>query len=152
MDSELNMRPVNILIVEDNSAHSDLAVEALKETKMNVDIEVVDTGEKALEYLFKKGEYQKSKRPDLILLDLNLPGMNGRDVLLRIKNDSNLKCLPVVILSTSDAEHDVLSTYNKYANCYIKKPVDFDQFFKAMNQLIDYWFALAKLPMKECDA
>lgn len=152
MDSELNMKPFNILLVEDNPAHSDLAVEALKDAKMHVEVEVVGTGEIALEYLYKVNEYKNSIKPDLILLDLNLPGIDGRDVLIKIKNDPSLKCIPVVILTTSDAENDILSTYNKYANCYIKKPVNFDQFFNAIQQLTDFWFTLVKLPVKKCEA
>jgi len=151
MDSELNMKPCNILLVEDNPAHSDLAVEALRDSKIQVDVHVVNTGEKALEYLYNEGEYSNSIKPDLILLDLNLPGINGRDVLVKIKNETSLKCLPVVILTTSDAERDILSTYNQFASCYIKKPVDFDQFFRVMQQLTDFWFTIVKIPKKKCD-
>ena len=152
MDSELKMRPVKILLVEDNPAHSDLAVEALQDAKMHVDITVVDTGEKALAYLYKEKDYENEINPDLILLDLNLPGIDGREVLFRIKEDPHLKCLPVVILTTSEAEEDILSTYNHYANCYIKKPVNFDQFYNSIQQLTDFWFTLVKLPTNSCDA
>ncbi len=151
MDSELNMRPFNILLVEDNPAHSDLAVEALSDSKINVDVHVVNTGEKALKYLHNESEYKDSLKPDLILLDLNLPGISGRDVLFDIKNEPSLKCLPVVILTTSDAERDILSTYNHFASCYIKKPVDYDQFFRAMQQLIEFWFTLVKIPKRKCN-
>ncbi len=152
MDSELNMRPVNVLLVEDNPAHSELAVEALNDAKMHVELSVVDTGEKALQFLYREGEYNNATRPDLVLLDLNLPGIDGREVLMRIKNDPNLKCMPVVVLTTSDSEKDILATYNCHANCYIKKPVSFDQFYNAIQQLTDFWFALVKLPADECDA
>ncbi len=152
MDSELNMKPVNVLLVEDNPAHSDLAIEALNDAKMHVDINVVDTGEKAMQFLYREGEYNNAARPDLVLLDLNLPGIDGREVLFRIKNDPNLKCLPVVILTTSNSENDILISYNCHANCYIKKPVSFEQFYKAIHQLSDFWFALVKLPADECDA
>lgn len=152
MDSELNMKPVNILIVEDNPAHSDLAVEALRDAKKHIDIEVLDSGEKALEYLYKEGEYKNSISPDLILLDLNLPGIDGQEVLHKIKCDPQLKCLPVIILSTSDSEKDLISTYNLFANCYIRKPVDFEQFYNAIQRLIDFWFTDVKLPRGRCDA
>lgn len=151
MDSELNMRPRNILLVEDNPAHSDLAVEALRDSKIQVDVHVVNTGEKALDYLYNEGEYSNSIKPDLILLDLNLPGIDGKEVLVQIKNEPSLKCLPVVILTTSEAESDILSTYNQFASCYIKKPVDFDQFFRVMQQLTDFWFTIVKIPKKKCD-
>lgn len=152
MDSELNLRPVKILLVEDNPAHSDLAVEALKDAKMHVDVTVVDTGEKALAYLHNEYDYKNEHKPDLILLDLNLPGMDGREVLVRIKEDPHLKCLPVIILTTSDAEEDILSTYNHYANCYIKKPVNFDQFYNSIQQLTEFWFTLVKIPKAKCDS
>ncbi len=152
MDSELNMRTVKILLVEDNQAHSDLAVEALQDAKMHVDITVVDTGEKALAYLYKKDDYKNEYSPDLILLDLNLPGMDGQEVLARIKEDPKLKCLPVIILTTSDAEEDILSTYKHHANCYIKKPVNFDQFYNSIQKLTDFWFTLVKLPINDCGA
>ena len=152
MDSELNMKPCNILLVEDNPAHSDLAVEALRDAKIHVDVHVVNTGEKALEYLYKKGEYSSSIKPDLILLDLNLPGIDGKDVLVKIKSNPSLKCLPVVILTTSEAESDILSAYNQFASCYIKKPVDFDQFQQAIHKMTDFWFTLVKIPRTKCDA
>lgn len=152
MDSELNMRPVKILLVEDNPAHSDLAVEALKDAKMQVNVTVVDSGERALAYLYKKNIYKNEPNPDLILLDLNLPGIDGREVLAKIKEDPHLKCLPVIVLTTSDAEEDILSTYNHYANCYIKKPVNFDQFYNSIQQLTEFWFTLVKIPKANCDA
>ena len=151
MDSEINMRPVNILLVEDNPAHSDLAVEAFKDAKMQVNVTVVDSGERALAYLYKKNIYKNEPNPDLILLDLNLPGIDGREVLTKIKQDPLLKYLPVIILTTSDAEEDILSTYNHYANCYIKKPVNFDQFYNSIQQLTEFWFTLVKIPKDNCN-
>ena len=121
-------------------------------SKIHVDVHVVNTGEKALDYLYNEGEYSNSIKPDLILLDLNLPGIDGKEVLVQIKNEPSLKCLPVVILTTSEAESDILSTYNQFASCYIKKPVDFDEFFSAIQQLTEFWFTLVRLPAEKCDA
>lgn len=152
MDTETQMKSANILLVEDNPAHAYLAIEAFKDTTIRVNLDVVDTGEDALKYLHQEDEYSNKERPDLILLDLNLPGIDGREVLVKIKQDKALKCLPVVILTTSESENDLLVSYNHHANCYIKKPVDFDQFHDSLNQLTEFWFALAKTPTEECNA
>ena len=151
-DTNLNFSPVNILLIEDNQADADLAIEALKEAKVTVSLDVVDNGEDALHYLRKENQYANSSTPDLILLDLNLPGIDGREVLEIIKSNAELKCIPVVILTTSDAEKDMLRTYNSHANCYIKKPVDFDQFQDTIKQLTDFWFTLVKIPKGRCNA
>ncbi len=150
MDSLIEPKPVNILLVEDNKADAELAAEALKDAKVNVVLNIVDDGEKALKYLFKKGEYKNSQRPDVILLDLNIPRVDGREVLATIKGDPTLKCLPVIILTTSESEQDIASMYSQHANCYIKKPVDFDQFYSAVCQVTDFWFNLVKLPPQDC--
>lgn len=150
MTTLIQAKPVSVLLVEDNQADADLAVEALKDAKVKIDLNIVDDGEKALNYLYQRGDYQEAVRPDLILLDLNLPRVDGREVLATIKSDSALKCLPVVILTTSDSEADVAMTYSHHANCYIKKPVDFDQFHKAIREVTDFWFTLVKLPLETC--
>ncbi|QMU60921.1 MAG: response regulator [Gammaproteobacteria bacterium] len=151
-ESEISYPTVKILLVEDNQAHADLAIEALKAAKVRVLLSVVETGEEALEYLHKENDFSNATKPDLILLDLNLPGIDGREVLEVIKTDPSLKCIPVIILTTSDAEKDMLRTYNAHANCYIKKPVDFDQFQQAIHKMTDFWFTLVKIPQTKCDA
>jgi chemotaxis family two-component system response regulator Rcp1 len=147
-----NAITVNILLVEDNQADADLAIEALKDAKVTVDLSVVDDGEKAINYLYQKGEYAQATRPDLILLDLNLPKLDGREVLAKIKSDPALMCLPVVVLTTSDSEQDVAKMYSQHANCYIKKPVDFDQFYNAITEVTDFWFNVVKLPPLNCSS
>ena len=145
------MSPVKILLVEDNEAHADLAKEALKDAKVTVHLSVVETGEEALQYLRNEDVYENASKPDLILLDLNLPGIDGGEVLDIVKSDPILRCIPVIILTTSDAEKDMLRTYNSHANCYIKKPVDFDQFHQAIFNLTEFWFTLVKIPKAKCD-
>lgn len=151
-DTNINYTSVKILLVEDNQAHADLAKEALKDAKVSVALTVVETGEEALQYLHNENEFKDVGKPDLILLDLNLPGIDGREVLEIVKSDPKLKCIPVVILTTSDAEKDMLRTYNSHANCYIKKPVDFEQFQQAIFKLTDFWFTLVKIPKAKCEA
>jgi two-component system response regulator len=152
MNTDVQYKPVKILLVEDNEAHADLAKEALKDAKVTVDLNIVETGEDALQYLLNEKEYAEATRPDLILLDLNLPGIDGREVLEIIKADPEIRCIPVVILTTSEAEKDMLLTYNNHANCYIKKPVDFEQFQKVVYELTDFWFTLVRIPKGKCDA
>src|SRR5687768_13014566 len=123
-------RPIDILMVEDNPGDVRLTQEALKEGKVLSTLNVVHDGAAALEYLRREGRYGQSSRPDIILLDLNLPKKDGREVLEEIKKDARFKRIPVVILTTSKAEEDILKTYNLHANCYITKPVDLDQFIK----------------------
>lgn len=150
MDTIIESNPVKILLVEDNQADADLAIEALRDAKVTVDLHVVDDGEKALQYLYREAEYSQAERPDLILLDLNLPKVDGREVLAKIKSEPKLKCIPVVVLTTSDSEQDVVKMYNEHANCYIKKPVDFDQFYTAVKEVTDFWFTVVKLPPVDC--
>jgi two-component system, chemotaxis family, response regulator Rcp1 len=144
--SEINIRPIEILLVEDSAADVRLTVEALKEAKVRNKLNVVDDGVKALAYLNKKGEYANVTRPDLILLDLNLPKKGGREVLEEIKQDGNLKCIPVVILTVSRAEEDVLHSYNLHANCYITKPVDFTKFMEVIKAIESFWLTIVRLP------
>jgi CheY-like chemotaxis protein len=136
---------IEILLVEDSPADVRLTVEALKEAKMRNHIHVAEDGEAAMEYLRTPGR----RLPDLILLDLNLPGMDGREVLAEIKSDPALAIIPVVILTTSHAEEDVVRTYRLHANCYITKPVDFQQFIRVVQSIEDFWFTIVRLPPHE---
>ena len=133
---------IHILLVEDNPGDARLAVEALTEGKVTNNITVAQDGVEAIEFL----RNEESPRPDLIFLDLNLPKMNGKDVLAEIKNDPGLKRIPVIILTTSNAEDDIASTYDLQANCYITKPVGFDQFIEVIQSVENFWFSIVKLP------
>jgi CheY-like chemotaxis protein len=133
-------------MVEDNPDDIELTVEALKDSRVRNHLIVVKDGEEAISYLQGKGQYQNAVRPDLILLDLNMPRKNGRDVLREIKNDPKLKRIPVVILTTSQAEEDIIHTYDLHANCYITKPLDFNQFLKVVKSIEDFWLTVVKLP------
>lgn len=146
MNSSGGGRPIQILMVEDNPDDIELTVEALKDARVANHLTVVQDGEEALSYLRCRGKYAQAVRPDLILLDLNMPRKNGRDVLRDIKNDPKLKRIPVVILTTSQAEEDILHTYDLHANCYITKPVDFNQFLKVVRSIEDFWLTVVKLP------
>ena len=141
-----NSRPINILLVEDNPGDARLAKEALVESKIKNLLHIVYDGEEALDFLFKRGKYNDVVSPDLILLDLNLPKIDGREVLEVIKNEENLKAIPVVILTTSRAEEDIIKTYKLHANCYISKPLDLDQFMKVVKSIEDFWLTIVKLP------
>ncbi len=141
--------PIEILLVEDNPGDVRLTKEALKEGKVANQINVVMDGIEAMAFLRREGRYANAPTPDLILLDLNLPKKNGREVLAEIKMDSNLKHIPVVVLTTSQAEKDIIMTYNMHANCYITKPVDFDQFISVVKSIENFWFTVVKLPPKE---
>ncbi|HLA37932.1 MAG TPA: response regulator [Candidatus Brocadiales bacterium] len=141
-------RPVNILLVEDNLGDVRLTQEALKEGKVINNLSVARDGEEAMEFLWRKGKYANAIRPDLILLDLNMPKKDGRAVLADIKNDEELRNIPVVVLTTSVAEQDILKAYNLHANCYITKPVDLGQFIEVVKNINDFWFTVVKLPTK----
>lgn len=140
--------PIEILLVEDNPADVRLTQEALKEEKLRNNLNVVSDGVEALAFLRREGKYGNAVRPDLILLDLNLPRKGGREVLAEIKNDDKLKSIPVVVLTISEAEGDVLKSYNLHANCYIKKPLDLTQFAKVVKSIQDFWLTIVKLPPK----
>jgi len=142
-------KPVEVLLVEDNPGDVRLTLEALKEGKVNNHLSVVEDGVEALAFLRREGKYADASRPDLILLDLNLPKKDGREVLAEIKTDEDLKRIPVVVLTTSKAEEDILKTYNLHANCYITKPVDFDQFVIVVRLVEDFWFTIVKLPRSD---
>ncbi len=142
-------RPVEILLVEDNPGDVRLAKEGLKECKLLNNLSVVGDGVEAMAYLRKEGKYASVAKPDLILLDLNLPRKDGREVLAEIKSDERLKRIPVVILTTSQAEEDILRSYGLHANCYIAKPVDLEQFVKIVQSIHEFWFRIVRLPSEE---
>lgn len=141
-------KPVDILLVEDNPGDADLAREALENTKLNNRLYVVDDGEKAMSFLLREGPYAEMPRPDLILLDLNLPRKDGRQVLAEIKLNDDLKRIPVVILTTSQAEEDVIRTYDLHANCYITKPINLNQFLHVVRSIESFWLSIVILPPK----
>lgn len=138
--------PIEILLVEDNPGDARLTREALKDSKMRNNLNVVGDGVDALRYLRHEGEFSSAPRPDIILLDLNLPRLDGREVLREIKIDETLRRIPVVIMTTSDDEHDILAAYDLYANCYITKPVDFQRFIQIVKTIENFWFSIVRLP------
>lgn len=140
------VRPVEILLVEDNPGDVRLTVEALKEAKVLNKLTVLKDGVEALAFLHRQGQYANAARPHLILLDLNLPKKDGRDVLAEIKADSDLKRIPVVVLTTSKDEQDILKSYNLHANCYVTKPVDLEQFISVVKSIEDFWLGIVMLP------
>ena len=139
-------RPIEVLLVEDNPGDVRLTMEAMRESKVLVNLSVAPDGEEALAFLRKEGTHQGAPRPDLILLDLNLPRKDGREVLAEIKVDTDLRRIPVVVLTTSRAEEDILRTYNLHANCFITKPVDLDQFLTVVGSIGEFWFSVVRLP------
>jgi two-component system, chemotaxis family, response regulator Rcp1 len=143
---EATPQPIDILLVEDNEADIRLTQEVLTESKVQNNLIIANNGDEALACLRQQGKYRGSPRPDLILLDLNLPVKDGREVLAQIKSDPALKSIPVVILTTSKAEEDIVKTYDLHANCYITKPVDLEQFVTVVTYIEDFWLAIVKLP------
>ena len=139
-------RPIEILLVEDSPSDTDLTVAALAAAKVNNSLSVVEDGAQAMEFLRRQGSYAQAPRPDLILLDLNLPRKDGREVLAEIRADEKLTAIPVVVLTTSQAEKDVLHAYALHANCYIAKPVDFQQFLEVVKAIEGFWLTVVKLP------
>ena len=139
---------IEILLVEDNPADVRLTTEALKEEKIYNNLYVASDGVEAIAFLRREGKFVKAVRPDLILLDLNLPKKDGREVLEEIKNDDDLKTIPVVVLTVSKSEEDILKSYNLHANCYITKPVDLNQFMKVIRSVQEFWLTIVKLPPK----
>ena len=139
-------KPVEILLVEDSPGDVRLTQEALREAKVHNRMSVVEDGEKAMAFLRQEAPYADSPRPDIILLDLNLPRKDGREVLQEIKKDPLLKRIPVVVLTTSRAEEDIYHAYELHANCYITKPVDFEQFMQVIHSIEDFWLTVVKLP------
>ena len=150
MNYERNsLRPINILLVEDSPTDVLITREALESAKVINNLQVAEDGVEALAILRRQGRYAQTARPDLILLDLNLPRKNGQEVLQEVKNDPNLKMIPVVVLTTSKAEEDVLKAYGHHANCYITKPVDFIEFASVIKSIEQFWFAVVTLPEAE---
>ena len=141
-------KPVEILLVEDNKGDIGLIEEIFEEAQTRNKLHIAEDGEEAMLHLHGEGKFLGSPRPDIILLDLNLPKKDGREVLREIKEDSNLKNIPVVILTTSSAEKDILRAYDLHANAYITKPLDFDQFIKVVESIESFWLEIVKLPMK----
>jgi chemotaxis family two-component system response regulator Rcp1 len=146
MQSPSSNGSAKILLVEDNLGDVRLTREALKEGKILNDLSVVGDGVEALAFLRREGGYVGAEKPDLILLDLNLPKKDGREVLEEIKGDGDLKKIPVVVLTTSEAERDILKAYDLHANCYITKPVDLEQFIRVVQLIEDFWLKIVKLP------
>jgi chemotaxis family two-component system response regulator Rcp1 len=141
-------KPIEILLVEDSAGDVRLVQENLKESKVRNMLNVVEDGIEAMAYLRKEGKYKDASRPDLILLDLNLPKKDGRQVLTEIKSDEYLKCIPVVVLTISKAEEDIMKSYSLHANAYISKPVDLNQFLKVVKAIEEFWLTVVKLPVK----
>lgn len=143
------MSPFEILLVEDNEADIEITQEALAHGGMNCHINVVGNGELALQFLRKQAAYENAPTPDLVLLDLNLPGLHGRDILAEIKSDERLKVIPVVVLTTSSALNDVQRAYDLHANAFMTKPAEFETFVTLINATVDYWFNSVHLPPKQ---
>ncbi|WP_199329986.1 response regulator [Calothrix membranacea] len=138
--------PIEVLLVEDNPGDALLTRIALEDSKISVNLSVVEDGVEAMAFLRKQDKYADVPHPDIVLLDLNLPKKDGREVLAEIKGDAHLRRIPVVVLTTSQAEEDIVKAYNLAANCYITKPVDFDQFVRIVRSIENFWFAVVKLP------
>jgi chemotaxis family two-component system response regulator Rcp1 len=149
MNISKNGKVAEILLVEDNPGDVRLTLEAFKEGKIINNLSVVKNGVEAMAFLRREGEYSNVPQPDIILLDLNMPKMDGREVLAEIKKDESLKHIPVIVLTTSKAEQDILKSYDLYANCYITKPVDLDQFNTVIKSIKDFWLSIVKLPRSE---
>lgn len=139
-------KPIEILLVEDNPADVRLTEEALREGKVRNNLHVARDGVEAVDFLKRRGKYAGAPRPDLVLLDLNLPKKDGREVLAEVKDDAELKTIPIVVLTTSSAEIDILRSYSLHANCYITKPVDLEQFVQVVKSIDDFWLTVVRLP------
>ncbi len=146
MSNNRDYRPIEILLVEDSPSDANLTIREFSKAKIANNLHWVEDGEAAMDYLHCRGEYADALRPDLILLDLNLPGMDGREVLAEVKADDILKRIPVVVLTTSTDEEDVLRSYNLNANCYVTKPIDIHQFIHVVHLINEFWLAAVKLP------
>ena len=146
IDGAVSGKPVEILLVEDNPEDAALTIETLREGRIHNYITLVEDGVQAMDFLRRNEPYAAAPRPDLILLDLQLPRKNGREVLKEVKEDHDLKRIPVVILTTSSAEQDIFESYNLHANCYLTKPVELDEFVEMIRKIEDFWLAIVKLP------
>jgi chemotaxis family two-component system response regulator Rcp1 len=149
MSKQTTGEAIDILLVEDNEGDARLAMEAMKDSKIRNTLHHVLDGEEAMAFLRRRGKYSEAPRPDLVLLDLNLPKKDGRQVLAEIKTDDDLKRIPVVILTVSSADEDIIKSYNLHANCYITKPLDLNQFMKVIKSIEDFWLTIVKLPPDE---
>jgi len=138
--------PIEVLLVEDSPGDVRLTREAFKDAKVHINLHVASDGAEAMAFLGREGEYSNAPRPDLILLDLNLPKKDGREVLAELKESPALKCIPVVILTTSASEADIQGSYQRHANCYITKPVDLEGFLKVVRSIDNFWLSVVKLP------
>jgi len=145
---EIIGKPVEILLVEDNEGDIGLIEEILEEISIRNKLHVAEDGEEAILYLYGEGKFSGSSRPDIILLDLNLPKIDGLEILKEIKEDENLKNIPVVVLTTSQAEKDILRAYDLHANAYVNKPLDFDQFINTVKSIATFWLGIVKIPKK----
>jgi len=145
-DCAISGRPIEILLVEDNPEDAALTIETLREGRIRNHITLVEDGVLAMDFLRRKEPYTLAPRPDLILLDLQLPRKNGREVLTEVKEDRDLRRIPVVIMTTSSAEQDIFESYNLHANCYLTKPVELDDFINVVRKIEDFWLAVVKLP------
>jgi len=141
-------KPVEILLVEDNKGDVGLIEEVFEEAKIKNNIHVAEDGEEAVLYLRGIGKFSGSPRPDIIILDLNLPKKDGREVLREIKEDKSLHSIPVIVLTTSNAEKDILEAYNLHANAYVTKPIDFDHFITVVESIVNFWLGIVQLPSK----
>jgi CheY-like chemotaxis protein len=146
MSDKHSGQPVEILLVEDNPADIRLTQEGLKEARIANRLSAVSDGDAALDFLHRRGAYSDAPRPDLILLDLNLPGVDGRTVLAHIKENPDLKVIPVVVLTSSEAEIDIVKSYEAHANCFISKPIDFSGFLRVVHSIENFWFTIVRLP------
>ena len=143
--------PIEILLVEDSPGDVQLTIEALRDAKVSTNLHVAVDGEEAMRFLRRQDDFADAPRPDLVLLDLNLPRKSGHEVLDEIKSDASLRRIPVVVLSTSDAESDVLAAYDRNANCYVTKPVDLDHFWEVIRSIDQFWLRLVKLPSEDSE-
>jgi CheY-like chemotaxis protein len=139
-------RPIEILLIEDSPSDTALTIEALEEGKIANNLSHVEDGVEAMDFLMRQGKYKNAPRPDLIMLDLNLPRKDGREVLAEIKNDESLKIIPIIVLTTSRSDKDILQSYRLNANCYITKPVDFRQFMEVVRSIEKFWLSVVTLP------
>jgi CheY-like chemotaxis protein len=146
MSNSARGEPIEILLVEDSPDDADLTIDALREGRVRNRITHVEDGVEAMAFLRRLGKYAEAPRPDLILLDLNLPRKNGREVLAEVKQDPDLRRIPVVVMTNSDDEKDILAAYNHHVNCYVTKPVDLDQFIGVVKSIEHFWFTIVKLP------
>lgn len=145
---ETNIKIFDILVVEDNPGDARLTREVLNDNGAFSSLYIVNDGVEAMEFLRNKGKFKDSPKPDLIIMDLNLPRKDGREVLAEIKVDENLKHIPIVIMTISQAEEDILKSYKLHANCFITKPIDLNQFIKVIKSIEEFWFSIVKLPPK----